>query len=136
MLQVKRTYIFFLVLMSTACEGGILDSSEQIYMQTEDSHPHEVLPGDTARFPFWETGKAGYIDVKCALSGPGVDYEIRFSGIKPKGWVIENWRGTLKGAELGFDIEGRVHSQHTRGISFDIVNHSTSGLLWHQCYNN
>lgn len=134
--QIKRNCILFLILTVTGCGATPPLPPEQIYMQTEDSHPHEVSPGQASRFPFWMTGKSGYIDVKCTLSGPGIPYEIRFTGIEPKGWAVSNGRGVLNEVGIGFDLEGDISGSSSRDVFFEFVNHSPSELLWHQCYNN
>ncbi len=119
-----------------ACQATPSLPVQQIYMQTEDSHPHEILPGETARFPFWPSQHIGFIDVKCTLSGEGVVFELRLSDIDPRGWAAANRTLPLSHEELQIDIEGDVAKAGSGTVSFAFVNNSQSRLLWHQCYNN
>lgn len=127
---------FSSILLVAGCQTVQSEPVRQIYMQTEDSHPHEVLPGKTARFPFWQADHAGYIDVKCTLTGPGVRFRLELNGIKPVGWAAENNEIDLGQGELQIDIEGKVNEQGRADIYFNFINQSATDLLWHQCYNN
>ena len=105
-------------------------------MQTEDSHPHEVLPGQISSFPFWRADHSGYVDVKCTLSGDGVRFAFHLKGISPIGWAASHRDIILGKSELQIDIEGTVKDASRADVAFQFVNKSEADLLWHQCYNN
>lgn len=132
----KRNSAFLCLMILAGCAAVSNEPTKQIYMQTEDSHPHEVLPGKTSRFPFWPSEQAGFIDVKCTLSGQAVPFEIRLSGITPKAWLSKNTRVVLGADELQIDLEGVVTEPGKPDVYFDFINQSPDQLLWHQCYNN
>ncbi len=133
---VTRSLVVLNVVFLLACEATSSLPVRQIYMQTEDSHPHEVLPGRASRFPFWTDTEAGYVDVKCFLSGPTVPVELKFTGIKPIGWAAENPELLLGPDEIQIDIEGIIEQPGSSNNRFELLNHSSDTLLWHQCYNN
>jgi hypothetical protein len=41
------------------------------YIINEDSHPHQVAPGEAARFSVEATRTVAHMDVKCSLEGDG-----------------------------------------------------------------
>lgn len=127
---------FFAIQILAGCENASTDLSQQIYMQTEDSHPHEVLPGEFAVFPFWVSDHSGYVDVKCTLQGPNVTMGLEVSGFQPKGWAARHTEYVLGNEEITVDIEGIVFEKGKENVTFSFQNKSQTGLLWHQCYNN
>lgn len=135
----RSTIIFgalWSLLLVVGCQTAPSLPEHQIYMQTEDSHPHEVLPGQVSRFPFWLADRPGYVDVKCTLTGKGVRLGLILSGFEPTGWAAEHKEWVLGPGELQVDIEGIVNEAGNPDVSFNFVNKSQTELLWHQCYNN
>lgn len=136
MVRLNRFLVLIPVYLLLACEATGSLTAQQIYMQTEDSHPHEVLPGHISAFPFWKSKVPGYVDVKCVLTGDKISFEIRFSGIEPTGWAAKHSQFLLGPDGLHIDIEGVVKVAGATGVRFDFINTSPRELLWHQCYNN
>ena len=136
MIHLKTNHIILLVLTITGCQSNTPEPMNQIYMQTEDSHPHEIQPGESRRFPFWKSNVPGYIDVKCSFSGSSVPFAIGFSGIDTKAWVLDNKQVHLSDATFYADIEGIVTDTNSNDIYLEFTNKSPTELLWHQCYNN
>jgi len=126
---------FLPVVFLLGCQSAPTPALLQIDMQTEDSHPHEILPEKSARFPFWQADHGGYIDVKCTLSGHAVTFALKLSKIKAIGWAARQARVIDLDGELQVDIEGTVTNAST-AVYFEFINHSPTQMLWHQCYNN
>ena len=74
------------ILTSVASAADVIPA----YVLNEDSHPHQVLAGDVARFTV-DTGKlVGFMDVKCFLEGdngkPLTAVTLRSHGLTDVRW--------------------------------------------------
>jgi hypothetical protein len=105
-------------------------------MLEEDSHPHEVRPGQEARFHALPATQPSLIDVKCSLTGPAARAAIVTSGMDLMDWPLPGRAFDLKPeATLWLDITAVVRPG-TEAPYFAFRNLDASRLLWHQCYNN
>lgn len=106
-------------------------------MLEEDSHPHEVRPGEEARFHTFPAVRPSLVDVKCSLAGPAARAAIVTSGMVLKDWPLPDVEFDLKpGATLWLDITAVVNPDAKDAPYFAFRNLDASRLLWHQCYNN
>jgi len=103
----------------------------------EDSHPHEVRPGQEARFHALPVAQPSRIDVKCSLTGPAARAAIVTVGMELQDWSLPGREFDLKpGATLWLDITAVVRPGTAETPYFAFRNLDASRLLWHQCYNN
>ena len=106
-------------------------------MLEEDSHPHDVQPGQEARFHTLPAATPSLIDVKCALTGPAARAAIMTSGMELQDWPLPGREFDLTpGATLWLDITAAVRPGTAEAPYFAFRNLDASRLLWHQCYNN
>ncbi|PIW27069.1 MAG: hypothetical protein COW30_11910 [Rhodospirillales bacterium CG15_BIG_FIL_POST_REV_8_21_14_020_66_15] len=106
-------------------------------MLEEDSHPHEVRPGDEARFHTLPAARTSFLDVKCSLTGPAERAAIVTSGMALKDWPLDSLEFEIQpGATLWIDIIAVVRPETEKAPYFAFRNMDASRLLWHQCYNN
>ena len=109
------------------------------YIVNEDSHPHRVSPGESARFSLEPAGHAGRMDVKCSLQA---DDEMILSGVtlRTQGLDDVKWpfpTRTIKlERKIDFDITAQTRAGFAGPLYFEFVNEDRSRVLWHQCYNN
>jgi hypothetical protein len=109
------------------------------YILNEDSHPHRVLPGKTARFNI-EAGQPGArMDVKCSLQGDG-GRALSIIILRSRGLANLQWpfptRAIRVQAKVDFDITAKTVIAQNSPAYFEFVNDDPSGVFWHQCYNN
>ncbi|MEQ8807035.1 MAG: hypothetical protein RIE87_14460 [Rhodospirillales bacterium] len=106
-------------------------------MLEEDSHPHEVRPGQEARFHALPVAQPSLITVKCSLTGPAAQAAFATSGMDVQNWPLPGREFDLTpGATLWLDITAVVRPGTAETPYFAFRNLDASRLLWHQCYNN
>lgn len=109
----------------------------RVEMLEEDSHPHDVQPGQEARFHILPVALPSRIDVKCSLTGPAARATIVTSGMELQDWPLPGREFDLTpGATLWLDITAAVRPGTAEAPYFAFRNLDASRLLWHQCYNN
>ena len=103
----------------------------------EDCHPHEVRPGQEARFHTLPVARPSLIDVKCSLTGPAARAAVVTFGMELQDWPLPGREFDLMpGATLWLDITAVVRPGTAEAPYFAFRNLDASRLLWHQCYNN
>jgi len=123
------------ILTSVASAADVIPA----YVLNEDSHPHQVLAGDVARFTV-DTGKlVGFMDVKCFLEGdngkPLTAVTLRSHGLTDVRWPFPG-RTIQVDKKIDFDIVAYTQVEGEGLAYFEFVNEDRSQILWHQCYNN
>ena len=109
------------------------------YIVNEDSHPHRVLPGESARFSLEPAGHVGRMDVKCSLEA---DDEMKLTGVtlRTRGLDDVKWPFQTRTIKLerriDFDITAQTRAGFAGPLYFEFVNEDRLRVLWHQCYNN
>jgi hypothetical protein len=107
------------------------------YIVNEDSHPHRVSPGESARFSLEPAGHAGRMDVKCSLEA---DDEMILTGVTLRTQRLLIWpfpTRTIKlERKIDFDITAQTRAGFAGPLYFEFVNEDRLRTLWHQCYNN
>jgi hypothetical protein len=107
------------------------------YIVNEDSHPHRVSPGESARFSLEPAGHAGRMDVKCSLEA---DDEMILTGVTLRTQGLLIWpfpTRTIKlERKIDFDITAQTRAGFAGPLYFEFVNEDRLRTLWHQCYNN
>jgi hypothetical protein len=147
--QLRTLYEENLMRLCTACAIGILlfthtmvtESADMVraYILNEDSHPHQVPFGDSARF-FLEPGKVvAWMDVKCSLEGdkgkPLTAVTLRTHGLIDVQWPFPT-RTIRVDKKIDFDIIAQTQPAIDGLSYYEFVNEDQTRLLWHQCYNN
>lgn len=127
--------IFLLMPLAASQSADLLPA----YIQNEDSHPHQVSPGNSARFSL-EPGPAGArMDVKCSLEGDNGE-PLSAVTLRTRGLVRLRWPYTTRTIridnKIDFDITAETQPRVDEPVYFEFVNGDESRLLWHQCYNN
>jgi hypothetical protein len=109
------------------------------FISNEDSHPHEVAPGASARFTLEPAAPGDSMAVKCTLSGdaghPVTSITLRTSGLEDVRWPFATRTIHIE-RQIDFDILARISPATTGAAYFEFVNGDPARLLWHQCYNN
>jgi acyl dehydratase len=105
----------------------------------EDSHPHPVAAGETARFSVEPTRIVARVDVKCSLEGDGgmplTAVTLRTRGLTEVEWPFPTL--TIRvGRKIDFDITALTKAGFDGLPYFEFVNEDRARVLWHQCYNN
>lgn len=109
------------------------------YILNEDSHPHQVRSGGSARFSLEPGMVVARMDVKCSLEGdngePLTAVTLRTHGLTDVHWPFPT-RTIRVDKKIDFDIV--AHTQPAiDGLSYyEFVNEDRTRILWHQCYNN
>ena len=141
-LRLKRGSYFLQGLVTILCILSSIASATDVvraYVLNEDSHPHQVLPGDVARFSV-ETGKlVGLMDVKCSLEGDKgkslTEVRLQTYGLIDVHWPFPG-RTVQVDEKIDFDIIAYTQPQVEGLAYFEFINEDRSQILWHQCYNN
>jgi hypothetical protein len=111
----------------------------RVYIVNEDSHPHEVAPGESTRFTLEAAAGGALMDVKCSLRGDGdkplASVTLRTHGLTDIRWPFPG-RSIRLARAVDFDIQARTLPGTGDRAWFEFVNRDASRLLWHQCYNN
>jgi hypothetical protein len=134
-----RPFITCFVAMVLASPAAAVRSADETraYILNEDSHPHQVAPGDAARFSLQPVKLLARMDVKCSLQAeagkPFTAVTLRTHGLTGVHWPFPT-RTIRVEHKIDFDIVAEVQS----GTSayYEFVNEDSTQLLWHQCYNN
>ena len=109
------------------------------YIQNEDSHPHQVHPGKTARFYLESSQVAGQMNVKCSLEGddgrPLTAVTLRTHGLTDVQWPFPT-RTIRVDKKIDFDITAQTQPTTANPPYYEFANQDQARLLWHQCYNN
>ena len=109
------------------------------YIVNEDSHPHRVSPGESARFSLEPAGHAGRMDVKCSLEADDdmilTGVTLRTQGLDDVEWPFPTRTIKLE-QKIDFDITAWTRAGFAGPLYFEFVNQDRSRALWHQCYNN
>jgi hypothetical protein len=109
------------------------------YIINEDSHPHPVAPGETARFDVESTNTVARMDVKCSLEGAGglplTAVTLRTRGLGEVEWPFPTRTIRVK-RRLDFDITALTEAGFDGRPYYEFVNEDEVRALWHQCYNN
>ena len=122
-----------IVAVTAACSGPL----KRVHMLNEDSHAHEVRPGEAAKFFVPASPEPHRLDVKCTLTGgQAARVRMAYSGVQPIGWAKKNSVFSPAGEEIDVEIEGTVMSTTDEAGWFAFINEDPTELLWHQCYNN
>ena len=112
---------------------------DRVYIVNEDSHPHEVQPGASARFSLERSAAGALMDVKCSLRGdegmPAGKVTLRTHGLGDVVWPYAS-RSILVEHPVDFDILARIEDANADAAYFEFVNEDPVRRLWHQCYNN
>jgi hypothetical protein len=129
-----RTFILFVTCFLSASTTFASSSSPRAFINNEDSHPHEVLPGKSTVFYVDNSKTGGLVDVKCMLSGPVSSVTARANGFKLEKWKLPSKTFPIT-EPIEINIVGNV-PPNSRNSTFEFLNGDVSRLLWHQCYNN
>jgi len=109
------------------------------YIQNEDSHPHQVAPGNSARFAIEAAPDGARMDVKCTLEGdngaPLAAVTLHSRGLADLQWPYPAHTIRID-HRIDFDITAQTRSAADGPAYFEFVNGDATRLLWHQCYNN
>ena len=109
------------------------------YIINEDSHPHQVGPGEAARFSVEATKTVARMDVKCSLEGDGgmplTAVTLRTQGLTEVEWPFPTLTIRVD-QKIDFDITALTQSGYEGLPYFEFVNEDEVRELWHQCYNN
>ncbi len=109
------------------------------FIQNEDSHPHEVSPGDAARFYLEPSTTTALMDVKCSLEGDGGQ---PLSSITLRTHGLTNVRcpfptRTIRvDIRIDFDIVALAQPTLDNLPYYEFINGDRARSLWHLCYNN
>ena len=122
-----------------AIAAGRAAEPVRVYIVNEDSHPHEVAPGASARFTLEAAAGGALMDVKCSLRGDGdeplASVTLRTHGLTDLRWPFPE-RSIRLAQAVDFDIQARTLPGAAEPAWFEFVNRDATRLLWHQCYNN
>jgi hypothetical protein len=109
------------------------------YIINEDSHPHPVAPGETARFDVEPTSTMARLDVKCSLEGdaglPLTAVTLRTRGLSEVEWPFPTLTIGVE-RRIDFDITAFTEAGFDGLPYYEFVNEDGLRTLWHQCYNN
>ena len=110
-----------------------------VYIVNEDSHPHQVAPGEAARFSVEAAGTVARMDVKCSLEGDGgmplTAVTLRTQGLTDVDWPFAT-RTIRVERKIDFDITALTQPDIEGLPYYEFVNEDDARALWHQCYNN
>lgn len=135
----RSAFICVIVVALIACAAvAPVASAARVYITNEDSHPHEVAPGASARFTLEPAPPGDLMDVKCTLRGdadqPVTSITLRTYGLDEVRWPFATRTIDIE-RQIDFDILARI-SPGTAGTAyFELLNGDPARLLWHQCYN-
>ena len=105
----------------------------------EDSHPHSVKVGETARFLIEASAVAARVDVKCSLEGnesmPLSAVTLRSHGLSNVVWPFPMLTIRVQ-QKIDFDVTALTEPGVVGMPYFEFVNEDRTQILWHQCYNN
>jgi hypothetical protein len=109
------------------------------YIINEDSHPHQVGPGEAARFSVEAIKSVARMDVKCSLEGDGglplTAVTLRTQGLIEVEWPFPTLTIRVD-QKIDFDITALTQSGYEGLPYFEFVNEDGVRELWHQCYNH
>ncbi len=126
---------YFLILSFMAYAGCTAVNIQQAYIDNEDSHPHEIVPGDEARFTIPSSISPQKIAVVCTLSGPVGPIVIKSVNFFPTGWAWKTKTFHIGRTPIKVDVRGVTAGGGGITSYFAFFNQDPTGLLWHQCYN-
>jgi hypothetical protein len=105
----------------------------------EDSHPHSVKVGETARFSIEASADAARVDVKCSLEGdegmPLSAVTLRSHGLSNIAWPFPALTIRVE-QKIDFDVTALTQPGMDSMPYFEFLNEDRTRILWHQCYNN
>jgi hypothetical protein len=108
------------------------------YIINEDSHPHRVAPGGTARFDVESTNSVARLNVKCSLEGddglPLTAVTLRTRGLSEVEWPFAAQTIRVE-RRIDFDITALTAAGFDGLPYYEFVNEDGARALWHQCYN-
>ena len=127
--------INFLIL-TTAVQAAEIPRA---FIQNEDSHPHQVSSGNSARFSLEPVKIAALMDVKCSLEGddsqPLTAVTLRTHGLTDVQWPFLT-RTIRVDKRIDFDIVAQAQPALDKPPYYEFVNEDPTRPLWHLCYNN
>ena len=133
--------IWLVIITGLLIHTAVLRSADMTaaYIINEDSHPHQVAPGEVARFSVEATRTVARVDVKCSLEGDGgmplTAVTLRTQGLTEVEWTFSTRTIRLE-KKIDFDITALTQSGYEGLPYFEFVNEDGVRELWHQCYNN
>jgi hypothetical protein len=138
--SIRRSVIVLIGMLLVAQAYSVRASNmAATYILNEDSHPHPVHPGGTARFSLEASRLIARMDVKCSLEGedgkPVAAVTLRTQGLTGVQWPFPS-RSIRVEQKTDFDIVARTEPGTDNPAWFEFVNDDPSRILWHQCYNN
>jgi hypothetical protein len=109
------------------------------YITNEDSHPHQVAPGEATRFTVEASKTVARMDVKCSLEGDGgmplTAVTLRTQGLIEVEWPFPTLTIRVD-RKIEFDITALTQPGFEGMPYYEFVNEDGARVLWHQCYNN